>query len=83
MNKLTLYASNSSGGLGLPNLQAYYQAAQITQLSYTTAKGSPPLWVSIEALSCHPNVASEPPSPPYFVPHPVSLLSSLGQGATS
>lgn len=54
MNKLTLYVSKLRGGLGLPNLQTYYQATQTAQLSYTTAKGSTPLWFSIEALSCHP-----------------------------
>lgn len=49
-----LYGSKLSAGLGVPNLQAYYEAAQIAQLSYTMAKGSTHLWVSIEALSGHP-----------------------------
>lgn len=50
--KLMLYVSNHRGGLGLPNLQAYFQSAQIAQLSYTVTKGPKALWVSIEALSC-------------------------------
>lgn len=54
IQRRTLYTPKLMGVLGLPNLQAYYQSAQIAQLAYTTAKGSTPLWVSIEALACNP-----------------------------
>lgn len=52
INRLTLHTPRLCRCLGLPELLAYYQVAQITQLVYTTVKGPSPQWVSIEALSC-------------------------------
>lgn len=44
----TLYAPKSKGGLGLPELFKYYQAARLAQLSTLYFRGEKPDWIQIE-----------------------------------
>lgn len=53
--KSDLFQLCAQGGLGLPNLWRYYQAAQLAQISIVYACGNRPDWVSMErhAFSRH------------------------------
>lgn len=44
----TLFLSRSQGGLGLPQLFWYYQAARLAQISVVYAKTEKPDWIQIE-----------------------------------
>lgn len=48
ISKQVLFAHKTKGGLGLPHLMRYYQAAQIAQLSAVYSRGEKPEWVAME-----------------------------------
>lgn len=49
VNRRTLYTPKQMGGLGMPDLLKYYQAAQMSQLIKFHTRQPRPLWMSIES----------------------------------
>lgn len=76
----------SQGGVGLPDLWAYYQAAQLAQLYMIFSQGSKPDWLAIERramphhtldylLWCNPKIRPAIMSP--TLSHSISLSTKL------
>lgn len=84
--KKTLFKPKRKGGLGLPNLWWYYQAAQLSQISAIYSRGPKPDWLGIERQAV-PNFTIDyliwlPPKsrPPILSPtlsHSLVLCDSL------
>lgn len=81
----------SQGGLGLPDLWGYYQAAQMAQISMIFSKGPKPDWLSIERratplntldylLWCDPKIRPAIMAP--TLSHSISLSTKLFRQAT-
>lgn len=49
-----LYARKINGGLSVPNLQAYYTAANIAPLSHPHEQHQMPLWATIDLVDSYP-----------------------------
>ncbi|XP_018429813.1 PREDICTED: integrin beta-2-like [Nanorana parkeri] len=71
----TLYCHRRQGGLGVPDLKKYYQAAQIASIAALHIQLDPPLWTLLEIPYVHPCSLS---SIPWLTPiHRPSLLSPI------
>lgn len=86
VSRSTLYAHRLQGGLGVPNVAKYYQAAQISQLSMLHATSDIPLWVLLEVPNCAPVPISallwlppkmRPPSASPLMIHSLKLWDSI------
>lgn len=73
--RLTLYAHRLRGGLGVPNIAKYYQAAQISQFAMLQATSNIPFWVLLEIPNCAPvPISALLWLPPKMRPPPHSAL---------
>lgn len=58
VNKGTMYTPRQKGGFGLPDLQNYFYAAQLAQLSRFHSQQPHAIWMTMESYSCRPEQIS-------------------------